>query len=74
MTKTLCEEEFTICEIVQENENLKKWLKLIKDIGFDYDGYNDVGSLKSLIDELVSYSKYALKDKNYDEWMSDKDE
>lgn len=58
----------TLNRLEKENENLKKWLTLIKDIGFDYDGYNDIDNLKSLIDELVSYSKYALKGVNYDEF------
>lgn len=31
-------------------------LQLLIDIGFDYDGLNQVDSLKTLIDELVSYA------------------
>lgn len=53
-------------ELEQENKdlksqikNMKKWCQLIIDIGFDYDGYNDVKNLKMLIDELVVYSKCA---------------
>ena len=30
--------------------------QLIRDIGFDYDGFNDSESLKILIDELVKYA------------------
>ena len=32
-------------------------LQLLIDIGFDYDGLNQVESLKTLIDELVGYAK-----------------
>ena len=32
-------------------------LQLLIDIGFDYDGFNQVNSLKTLIDELVGYAK-----------------
>lgn len=31
-------------------------LQLLIDIGFDYDGFNQIESLKTLIDELVGYS------------------
>lgn len=31
-------------------------LQLLIDIGFDYDGFNQVNSLKGLIDELLSYA------------------
>lgn len=61
--------------LLQENEQLKekvkyqknkidnkdKWCQLIVDIGFDYDGYNDVENLKRLIDELVSYARESRK-------------
>ena len=36
-----------------------EWLQLIWSIGCDYDGFNDVDSLKSLIDELVTMSQNA---------------
>lgn len=32
---------------------MKKYLELITDLGYDYDGLNSVESLKALIDELV---------------------
>lgn len=32
-------------------------LQLLIDIGFDYDGLNQVDSLKTLIDELVEYAR-----------------
>ena len=36
------------------------YCQLIVDLGFDYDGYNSVESLKSLIDELVNYAQKAI--------------
>ena len=36
-----------------------EWLELIWDIAVDYDGYNTVESLKSLIDEIIDMSKEA---------------
>lgn len=50
--------------------NLKikdEYLKLIIDLGFDYDGYEKSESLKVLIDELVDLAKKAL-------WNDDKSE
>lgn len=38
-----------------------RWCQNIISIGCDYDGCNKVSSLKSLIDELVDYSKKAIK-------------
>lgn len=37
-----------------------KWCQLIIDIGFDYDGFNTVESLKDLIDELIDYAHKAI--------------
>ena len=52
----------------QENKQLKRdknimqnYLQLIKDIGYDYDGYNDVKNLKELIDELCKYALCGIK-------------
>ena len=36
-----------------------EWLQLIWSVGYDYDGFNDVDSLKSLIDEPVTMSQNA---------------
>lgn len=36
---------------------MEKYFELIIDLGFDYDGSNLIGSLKSLIDELVRFAK-----------------
>ena len=55
-------------ELKQKIKELDRQIK-IKDaycnmiymLGFDYDGFNTVGSLKSLIDELVNYAKKAIK-------------
>lgn len=38
-----------------------EYLKLIIALGFDYDGFNTIEGLKSLIDELVELAKKALK-------------
>lgn len=47
-----------------QKENKDNWFQLIVDIGYDYDGYNDVENLKHLIDELV---KFALNGRdNYE--------
>lgn len=35
---------------------MEKYLELIIDLGFDYDGLNTVESLKALIDEIVKYA------------------
>lgn len=34
-------------------------LKLIVDIGFDYDGYHTAENLQSLIDEIIHYARQA---------------
>jgi hypothetical protein len=38
-------------------------LGMIIDIGLDYDGYNSIETLKSLIDELVGFAKDGLNNK-----------
>lgn len=43
------------CEDLQQRiDKSYKKAQLIKDIGFDYDGYNDTENLKKVIDELVN--------------------
>ncbi|MGN1301531.1 MAG: hypothetical protein ACI4U9_03295 [Clostridia bacterium] len=37
------------------------YCRLIVDLGADYDGWDTVDSLKSLIDNLVDYAKRAVK-------------
>lgn len=51
----------------QENHKYKeviekaiKKMQLLIVIGFDYDGFNQVDSFKTLIDELVGYAKESL--------------
>lgn len=60
--------------VKQENQQLKEQLQqrdeiiektiekliFLVQIGFDYDGFNTVESLKMLIDELVSYAEESL--------------
>jgi len=46
-----------IDELEAENVELKRALMLIGDIGYDYDGYRKVDSLKKLIDEMVGYAR-----------------
>ena len=35
-------------------------IQYIKDLGFDYDGFNDVKDLKKLIDELVRIAEQSI--------------
>lgn len=37
------------------------YLGLILDLAYDYDGFNTIGGLKGLIDELRIYASYALE-------------
>lgn len=48
-------------ETERELKIYRATLTLIKDIGFDYDGFNDADSLKDLIDELVGFAIKGLK-------------
>lgn len=57
-----------ITDLQQENKQLtrdknimQKYLQLIIDIGYDYDGYNDADNLKAVIDELCKYALYGKK-------------
>ena len=59
-----CEARIFIEELYKQNQKYKEVidkvidkLQLLIDIGFDYDGFNQVNSLKTLIDELVGYAK-----------------
>lgn len=40
-------------------DSVEEYLNLIWMVGCDYDGYNTVEDLKSLIDELVGYANKA---------------
>lgn len=75
------------CEMIKKNNQLKekneylkskienkdKWCQLIADIGYDYDGFNQVESLKALIDELVQYALYSRDNYDYLEWEKEGD-
>lgn len=50
-----------IYEKPYEPDSVEEWLEMIWAIGVDYDGYNTVNSLKSLIDEMINMSKKARK-------------
>lgn len=41
-------------------ESVAECLEMISDVGFGYDGYNDVDGLKSLIDEMRHYAHVGL--------------
>lgn len=47
-------------DLERQIEVKDKWCQLIIDLGFDYDGFNTVESLKGLIDELVDYAHKAI--------------
>lgn len=47
-------------QLIREIQIKDKYLDLIVVIGYDYDGFNEVESLKGLIDELVRFAKMAL--------------
>lgn len=58
----LCNERFKeIAELERQLKIKNQYLGLIHNIGFDYDGFDTVESLKSLIDELVDYAVKAIK-------------
>lgn len=75
------------CEMIKKNNQLKekneylkskieskdRWCQLIADIGYDYDGFNEVESLKALIDELVKYALYSRDNYDYSEWEKEGD-
>ena len=43
----------------EQFDKIDHYLELIWAIGYDYDGFNTVDSLKDLIDELVEYANKA---------------
>ena len=43
-------------ELEKQLKIMEKYLELIYDLGYDYDGLNEVESLKKLIDELCKYA------------------
>lgn len=46
-------------ELKRQIEIMEKYLELIVDLGFDFDGCNTVESLKALIEELVHLASLA---------------
>lgn len=43
-------------QLEERIEIMENYFELISDLGYDYDGFNTVENLKSLIDELVKYA------------------
>lgn len=46
-------------ELKKQIEIMEKYLELIIDLGFDFDGCNTVESLKGLVEELVHLASLA---------------
>ena len=55
----------TLLNLIEKQQRQLKikdeYLRMIRDLGYDYDGCNTEKSLKELIDELVKYAKKAIK-------------
>ena len=61
LQKTLQNSEKNAENLQKELDIKNEALKLIKDIAFDYDGFNDINSLKGLIDDLRAIVIRGLK-------------
>ena len=61
LQKTLQNSEKNAENLQRELDIKNEALKLIKDIAFDYDGFNDIDSLKGLIDDLRAIAIRGLK-------------
>lgn len=48
-------------DLERENKIKKEYLRLIYDLGYDYDGLEGAESLKVLIDELVDLAAKGLR-------------
>jgi hypothetical protein len=46
---------------VSKLDAYRQALEMIRDIGYDYDGYHTVDDLKALVDELVQFAKNGLQ-------------
>lgn len=59
-------------KIKRQNKIKDNYLKLIYDIGYDYDGCNTVKSLKELIDELIDLAVKGIRndDKSVMYWTA----
>lgn len=53
--------ELILMDLERQIKIKDKYCQLIINLGFDYDGFNTVDSLKGLIDELVSYARKAIE-------------
>lgn len=53
--------ELILMDLERQIKIKDEYCQLIINLGFDYDGFNTVDSLKGLIDELVSYAKRAIE-------------
>lgn len=47
-------------DLERQIEIKNKYLVLMVDLAYDYDGFNTIEGLKGLIDELRKYASYAL--------------
>lgn len=56
------------CEFyMTRNEKIQtQYLRMILDLGYDYDGCNTVESLKSLIDELMRLARLGIDINDYE--------
>ena len=61
LQKTLQNSEKNTENLQRELDIKNEALKLIKDIAYDYDGFNDIDSLKGLIDDLRAIAIRGLK-------------
>ena len=61
LQKTLQNSEKNAENLQRELDIKNEALKLIKDIAFDYDGFNDIDSLKGLNDDLRAIAIRGLK-------------
>ena len=52
--------EKRIAELERQIKIKDNYLKLIYDLGYDYDGFYEASSLRDLIDQLIEYSDQAL--------------
>lgn len=61
LQKTLQNSKKNAENLQRELDIKNEALKLIKDIAYDYDGFNDIDSLKGLIDDLRAIAIRGLK-------------
>lgn len=61
LKRDLQDSQNDISNLERKLEIKNRYLELLSDIGFDYDGCNTIASLKELIDELVGYADKAIE-------------